>query len=424
MAHGEVGFVEAGSAPVHVVYPTGLWPADVQKVQAAVDVGGTVLLKAHSADGAPTPFNFGTPERLPGRIVRLNTDVVILGETAGSSMTTIEGGQFPFLGVAKAHTRISGIHFVGPLVSAIIIVASTGAEIVGNRVTNVVGGFLPFLGLSEGRGIKFLGNSDPDGAITGRIVVSNNVLEDLHTDLSDAIVFDRVAADVVISANRVQNVGSSAMLLIDGAGKVTIDKNHLEPGPGELGGFGFGNGITIIGSRGASYRIAANRVLAENPLADGILLIGDLAPIERAVVLGNHVSLQGSDFGALTFLENVSEAVVSRNSIDGAGATALGLFTVGLAPDPVAASNVLAMNDVAAFNASAAHVFLDSHTTANTIVGCHGTVIDLGVENGVRGCAGPGGPASAKVAEGGRVHRISALRGTTTATPAAWVLAN
>jgi hypothetical protein len=43
-----------------VVYPTGLYPYDVTIVQAALDRGGTVLLKAVNVAGIPTPFNFGT----------------------------------------------------------------------------------------------------------------------------------------------------------------------------------------------------------------------------------------------------------------------------------------------------------------------------------------------------------------------------
>lgn len=247
LAVGGLDAVEASPDPVRVVHPTGVWPTDVQNVQAAVDLGGTVVLRARNSSGATMAFNFGTPERLPDRTVFLTTDVAITGETVGSSMTTINGGLFPFFGETKSKTRISGIHFVSPLVSAIIIVASTGAEIVRNRITSVVGNFLPLLGLSEGRGIKFLGNRDPDGAITGRVVVADNVIEDMHADLSDAIVFDAVAADVLVTRNRVETVQSSGMLFIDSAGKVAIAANDIEPGPGDPGEFSFGNGMTIVG---------------------------------------------------------------------------------------------------------------------------------------------------------------------------------
>ena len=42
----------AASHPAHsVVYPTGVFPDDVQNVQAAVDKGGVVLLKAVNVSG-------------------------------------------------------------------------------------------------------------------------------------------------------------------------------------------------------------------------------------------------------------------------------------------------------------------------------------------------------------------------------------
>ena len=195
-----------------VVFPTGQFPTDVANVQTAVDLGGTVLLKATNTSGQPTAFNFGTPEpiRDPGRFVFLETAVNILGEQAGAEMTTIRGGWFPFQGIAPVRTRIQGIHFDGPLGTAILLIRSTGSDIVGNRVSNVVGRLQSF-GLTEGRGIKFLGGLDPDGAITGRIRVVGNVIEDLHADLSEAILLDAVAADVEITGNHIQTVQSKAL---------------------------------------------------------------------------------------------------------------------------------------------------------------------------------------------------------------------
>jgi hypothetical protein len=74
-----------------LVYPTGVYPADVQEVDAAVNGGigpsgtvyaggGTILLKATDRDGAITYFNFGND--VTGRgAVKIFTDVVITGET-------------------------------------------------------------------------------------------------------------------------------------------------------------------------------------------------------------------------------------------------------------------------------------------------------------------------------------------------------
>jgi hypothetical protein len=72
--------VRGASTVNSVVYPSGVFPDDVLNVQAAVDLGGNVLLKATNAAGQPTAFNFGTPEALPDRQVLLTTDVSILGE--------------------------------------------------------------------------------------------------------------------------------------------------------------------------------------------------------------------------------------------------------------------------------------------------------------------------------------------------------
>lgn len=141
--------------------------------------------------------------------------------------------------------------------------------------------FLP----TEGRGIKFLGNSDPDGAITGRVRVVDNVIEDMHADLSDAIVLDAVAADVDIIGNEIRTVQSSGIFVIDSAAQVRIERNVIEPGPGDPPpAFSFGNGISIVGSNGARYIVRHNDVVCENPLADGIAVVASSSDIVGAVL--------------------------------------------------------------------------------------------------------------------------------------------
>jgi opacity protein-like surface antigen len=91
-----------------VVYPTGDYPTDVQNVQAAVDQGGTVLLKAQNAAGVATAFNFGPPVQGLG-FVTLHRDVELLGEQLGATMTTVDGGWYPVRGGIRSdqghHTR-------------------------------------------------------------------------------------------------------------------------------------------------------------------------------------------------------------------------------------------------------------------------------------------------------------------------------
>lgn len=370
--------------PVHVVHPTGQFPADVENVQAAVDQGGSVLLKATDVDGRPVAFNFGTPVRSPDRVVFLETDVAVVGESVSQGQTTINGGYIPFFGVTKSHTKIQGIHFDGPLVSAIIIIRSSGSEILDNRISRVVGGLLPF-GLTEGRGIKFLGNSDPAGAITGTVRVAGNVIEDMHADLSDAIVFDAVAAATAIVHNRIDTVQSSGILVIESRNTVTIARNSIRPGPGDPGEFSFGNGMTIVGSRGASYRVQQNQVLAENPGADGILLAGfdDTGLIDRAVVDGNTVEMRGSDFGGITLFGGVSRSLVTNNIVKGDGL--LGIDLVSDGSPALAVSNTLTGNNVALFDERLADVFLDVHTRDTVLTGSGGMVVDLGSGNRITG---------------------------------------
>lgn len=53
------GYAQQAGAQ-QVIYPTNT-PDDRANVQAAVNLGGTVLLKATDMNGTPTPFNFGEP---------------------------------------------------------------------------------------------------------------------------------------------------------------------------------------------------------------------------------------------------------------------------------------------------------------------------------------------------------------------------
>src|SRR5262245_31496697 len=80
-----------------VVYPTGSFPEDFEAVQAAVDQGGHVLLKAADASGRPTAFDFGPPVVGSGS-VHITTDVEIEGEVLNGTQTTIRGGNAPFFG--------------------------------------------------------------------------------------------------------------------------------------------------------------------------------------------------------------------------------------------------------------------------------------------------------------------------------------
>jgi len=141
-----VSILNAQEAKTLRVYPTGRWPEDVQNVQAAVNLGGTVRLKAVDTNGNPAAFNFGTPstDEQNGNLgVFLTTDVKITGEESGGQRTTIQGGYIPFLGFAPGIVRIQGIDFDGPGVVAIQIIDAARAEVIDNRMERVVPLLLP-----------------------------------------------------------------------------------------------------------------------------------------------------------------------------------------------------------------------------------------------------------------------------------------
>ena len=82
---------ETGPDGEVLVYPTGVYPTDVQEVAAAVNGGvgpsgavysggGTILLKATDRTGALTYFHFGNDDTGRGN-VKIFTDVVITGES-------------------------------------------------------------------------------------------------------------------------------------------------------------------------------------------------------------------------------------------------------------------------------------------------------------------------------------------------------
>src|SRR5262249_30264301 len=132
------GWAYAAAPVTTTVYPTGSFPLDVQNVQAAIDRGGTGILKATNKDGQPTAFDFGPPEPETGDRGDLTADVSISGERVGPYATTIKGGHLPIRGAVPVKSTIQGIDFDGPLGIAIDLVRSTSADIIGNRIRGVV----------------------------------------------------------------------------------------------------------------------------------------------------------------------------------------------------------------------------------------------------------------------------------------------
>ena len=146
--HSPVGYgAERGQRPLQcqrraptVVLPTGGYPADVNNVQGALDAGGTVLLKATNASGAPTPFNFGPATRGSG-FVTFHQDAQLTGERTSQAATTIKGGNAPIRAFDALSIAVRDILFDGPRLFALDFSQPPGADAVvtGNQISHVGG---------------------------------------------------------------------------------------------------------------------------------------------------------------------------------------------------------------------------------------------------------------------------------------------
>ena len=381
------------------VYPTGSFPLDAQNVQAAIDRGGTVLLKATDVTGHPTAFNFGAPDPahggttcfLDGVSVSLTTDVTILGERDGQLMATIRGGCTPVLGQIPVKTKIEGIDFEAPVASAITLLASTGTEIVGNRINGVIGVLLTF-GFTDGDGIDLFGNNDPQNAITGQVRIADNVIENLGADFANGMQLDEVSAEVEISGNTVNFPQSNGFIQTVGItafrshNRVSIVGNEVTMGPGSLDAFPAP--IFISGEQEAQYLVAGNSVVSDHHNADGIIATGgDFSePTQGAVIVGNHIVIHSSVAGlggaGVSLYGGINNSLVSGNVIEGTSAFALQVAE-GFLSSSTADHNRLLGNVISAHTAATADIYLGTNTSNTFVAGRCKTYIDLGVDNQV-----------------------------------------
>jgi hypothetical protein len=381
-----VGIAWAGT---HVVYPTGIWPEDMNNVQAAVATDGSVLLKAVNRAGRPTAFNFGPTGDPSRRQVQVEANVEIQGETVKGARTTIQGGLHPLVGVTPVSRRISGIDFIGAQDAAIEIEASRGRlEISGNRISGVVPLLLEVPNFTETEGMIISG--DDSGQVNGEIRIWNN-----RVDLADStaqfrfgIQVSTVDADVDISGNEVfiaqtpidgRFVDSLGIAILRCHAKVSITYNSVHVGAHEAVA-----GIETFGDSEATYRIAGNLVTNESASADGISLNGDMAVSSgfiRGVVEDNVVSMHGGVAG-ISLLANASGITVRDNFIVGTGL--LGIAVSNFYPNDVEANNRLIDNDLRFFEGDVGSIFLDTNTKNTLVKGRCGEVVDLGVGNQLR----------------------------------------
>jgi hypothetical protein len=373
--------VGSAHAATSVVYPTGQYPQDVQNVQAAIDQGGTVLLKATDVSGAPTHFNFGPPVVGPG-FVEFHHDAELVGERAGLAVTTIEGGWLPIFGFASVRAAVRNIDFESPLEGAIRFLEPSTAdtEITGNRVSHVVGFRFPTF--TFGEAIVVSG---------GRVVIDDNVVEGVDAFNGSGISEFDSAGPVEVMRNRVSGTTNHAIECGTNGQAVRIEDNILRPGPGVNGLFGFG----IVVSGTGAYTIEGNDVLVESPGGIGIWAFGGLGfnigAVTDPVIARNHVVLKPTGtIGGRLFDDGidlaglVSGAYIGQNTIEGSGFSAFSLFGLFSSPSDLG-FNTLVGNNIAGVDAQVADVLLDVPTHDTVLTGSSGTVLDFGTNNRITG---------------------------------------
>jgi hypothetical protein len=169
-----------GALAQTTVIGTGNPGADVAAVQAAVNLGGQVVLSGH--------FSFDTPPTVPNALQAIGFPLatILISKAiaiSGAGDAIIEGGAIPFFVEAPgAAVTIQNVHFVRPSKSAIVVHAVSGLVVASCGID----GFTPLPNI-QFSGIAVGGNDmavtpsptqpgHPEN-ISGRIVIANNDID-------------------------------------------------------------------------------------------------------------------------------------------------------------------------------------------------------------------------------------------------------
>lgn len=391
-----------------VVIGSGDPGKDVPAVQAAIDRGGTVVLK-----GA---FNFGERGR-----VTIRRDVSISGEPGPSHDrtrgTTIKGGFWTFFspppaglqaGQVGPQISIRNLHFDGALWAPINIAHASGVTVGGNRITNVRPHPMPLPNIPDGyvqQGIvcgtrwaqedqtkrKYLPN-----VVTGPVMIAENEIDLTAPEPSKTLaqgiwVMWTTGIDAYVGRNRISGASRNSIETIDnyqgagGKGRVRIEGNTITtphsgiplPTPatpnGIVLGFFVDPDAAVDPNRNIRYEVQRNVIEVRGKTSLGIAVFTD-----GAAVMDNTVSASGTDAQAIYVASSNGEVV--SNTLRGTGKAAIAVVPFRAM---TARANRLADNDMRQFEASEAHARFAQGSGNNVCTGNHGLlkVADLGSSN-------------------------------------------
>jgi hypothetical protein len=387
-----------------MVTGTGNPHLDVPAVQAAVDQGGSVVLRGH--------FSFHKPPNLPPgsiykRMVTVSNEVTITGHPdANGHLPIIEAGDWPFLiDAGNARVTIHKLHFVRPKSGAIWIYSVGGLLIRGCHIERVQPSveFGMEGGQTNAVAAAIFAGADPHppnainpgtpGDFSGTLAILNNDIDvggGLDVDgmsVLGVVMFRLGTPDrevkIVVSGNTIRNVTAPAINLRVVGGRAHAEQNVLITG--NISGMN-PDVIRVFGS--GSYVIARNTIDCGwmGGTATGIDLFSQqppMAPISNAIVVDNDVTMSAengtvsTDLSAGIKMKGFAQgSLVLNNRIRGRASAALSLIDLN---GGMPASNWLLLNDVANFHSSVADVFIDAGVTDTFVLGHQGSLIDHGV---------------------------------------------
>ena len=375
---------------------TGNPDMDIPAVQAAVNLGGDVVLMGH--------FSFDKPPTVPTGLAAIGipqATILIAKAVAisGAGGASIESGTIPFYVEAPgAAVTIQNVRFVRPAKSAIIVYAVSGLVVASCSIEGFT--VLPNIQFS---GIAVIAN---DMAVTpsptqpghpqnlsGRIVIANNVIDGGENPTGNVLGITTFSAgvspdkevDLYITGNRISNVTEPAINLRRIGGRAHVEGNVITTGPVSSPTTPRPEAIRAVNI--GSFVIAHNVIHSQwpDPDAIGIGMFSQFAdwPMADALVVDNDVTMlppDGVQFGDYSagidirgFTQNI---VVGNNTIRGRAraAAAVDVFSGGI---PV--NTAILLNHISDFDASFPGVIVGNGVTGTLLLGPKGTVNDQGI---------------------------------------------
>jgi parallel beta-helix repeat protein len=372
-----------------VVYPTGDAATDLAALQAAVDGGGTVTLKAAGVDGVTRAFEL--PDDFSGMVL-LHRDVAIVGEILPGARTRIHNGYAPFNNdVENINVSVQNLQFDSPIARAVWLFNVQSATLANNVVRDVQ--FSPDDGAG---GLEIDGVTGPAG-IAGNQIFNPGRLG-IGVQESQAAV-DIVGNQVGDPTTPLQNPRSRGIVVGADSGVVHISGNLVNTGPGGNYGWGIRVSAGFTPIRPFELTVSNNTVHVVNPAASGIRISN---PAGSARVTQNEVHMDLAsvdpsdplaDIGAFV-INGTDHAFIAQNLVFGqtfCGLCLYGSSNCTLLKNDLSSETVPSGISDPAYQANSADVVFaywgnaDSTANHNVLVGDAPSIWDAGVGNVVTG---------------------------------------